>query len=90
MIKNFKNIEINYDDNKTLNVEYSLIESIFNNNNVYGFKIKSIDLNTQTYDNREFLDFTKDLAYAKIIFDFLVINKVLPANLINVLDDIIL
>lgn len=88
MIKNFKNININC-DSKIINVEYELIESKILNVIVYGFKIKSTDLETNDIIVKEFLDFTEDLHYAENIFDSLVDNEVLPLNLINVLDNII-
>lgn len=88
MIKNLKNININC-DSKIINVEYELIESKILDAIVYGFKVKSTDLETNDIIVKEFLDFTKDLNYAENIFDSLVDNEVLPLNLINVLDNII-
>ncbi len=89
MVKKYKNIKIDYDESKTLSVEYLLIQSIIDNNIIYGFKINSMDLDNKICDSKEFLDFTKDLDYAENIFDILINNKVLPLNLTNVLDDMI-
>lgn len=84
---NFK-LNINFDGG-LLKVEYNLIESKIEDNILYGFKVKSTEVEKNIITKREFLDFTKDLNYAEQIFEILIQNIVLPLNLVNVLDDLI-
>ncbi|WP_317368699.1 DUF6514 family protein [uncultured Tyzzerella sp.] len=88
MFKGIKKININYDINSNIEVEYKFIESNIGNNIIYGFSIKSKIIGTKEITKKEFLDFTDNFEYAKNIFNSLIQNKVLPLNLINVLDDI--
>ncbi len=87
MIKDNFKLNINF-EGLHLEVDYGLTENKVGDFIIYGFIIKCADKQNNTYTERKFLDFTKDLTYAKNTLKVLIDNQVLPASLINVLDDL--
>lgn len=75
---NIKNETIN------INANYSLLKTQIGDNVVYGFKISTEDL------TEEYKDFTDCLKNAEKVFDMLLEKNVLPLNLINVLDELVI
>lgn len=88
MIIDNRTTAIRDDLNNNFKVEYNLIKTNIDNNVIYGFSVNTINVYNNTNLYKEFLDFTKDLNYAKEIFEKLIENLVLPLNLVNVLDEI--
>lgn len=89
MIIDNKTTTIRDDFNNDFKVEYNLIKTNVDDNIIYGFSVNTTNMSDNTNLYKEFLDFTKDLEYAKEIFEKLMENLVLPLNLVNVLDEII-
>ena len=88
MIIDNKTTTIRDDFNNDFKVEYNLIKTNVDDNIIYGFSVNTTNMSDNTNLYKEFLDFTKDLEYAKEIFEKLMENLVLPLNLVNVLDEI--
>ncbi len=88
MIIDNRTTAIRDDLNNNFKVEYNLIKTNIDNNVIYGFSVNTTNVYNNTNLYKEFLDFTKDLNYAKEIFEKLIENLVLPLNLVNVLDEI--
>ena len=89
MIIDNKTTTIRDDFNNDFKVEYNLIKTNIDDKIIYGFSVNTTNMSDNTNLYKEFLDFTKDLEYAKEIFEKLMENLVLPLNLVNVLDEII-
>ena len=89
MIIDNKTTTIRDDFNNDFKVEYNLIKTNVDDNIIYGFSVNTTNMSDNSNLYKEFLDFTKDLEYAKEIFEKLMENLVLPLNLVNVLDEII-
>ena len=89
MIIDNKTTTIRDDFNNDFKVEYNLIKTNVDDNIIYGFSVNTTNMSDNSKLYKEFLDFTKDLEYAKEIFEKLMENLVLPLNLVNVLDEII-
>ena len=89
MIIDNKTTTIRDDFNNDFKVKYNLIKTNVDDNIIYGFSVNTTNMSDNTNLYKEFLDFTKDLEYAKEIFEKLMENLVLPLNLVNVLDEII-
>ena len=89
MIIDNKTTTIRDDFNNDFKVEYNLIKTNVDDNIICGFSVNTTNMSDNTNLYKEFLDFTKDLEYAKEIFEKLMENLVLPLNLVNVLDEII-
>ena len=88
MIIDNKTTTIRDDFNNDFKVEYNLIKTNIDDKIIYGFSVNTTNMSDNTNLYKEFLDFTKDLEYAKEIFEKLMENLVLPLNLVNVLDEI--
>lgn len=75
---NIKNESLN------INADYSLLKTQIGDTVIYGFKVS-----TQN-STEEYKDFTDCLKNAEEVFDMLLEKQVLPLNLINVLDELVI
>lgn len=75
---NIKNESVN------INADYSLLKTQIGDNIIYGFKVS-----TQN-STEEYKDFTDCLKNAEEVFNMLLEKQVLPLNLINVLDELVI
>ncbi len=89
MILQMRSIDIRDEYSNKIKVEYSITKIQIERKIIYGFRVETTNENTYEIFYIDYIDFTESLKEAEDIFNMLIKNKVLPFNLINVLDDLV-
>ena len=89
MILQKRSINIRDEFSNNISVEYSITKVEIDRKILYGFRVETKNENTSDSFYGEYLDFTENLKEAENVLETLIKNKVLPLNLISILDDLV-